>query len=107
MLYPVRISVGNAPYVYAMIALEQANQKFVVINGCLQEQVVIPMSPSYVQQQLTYEESCLLNDQESYDACPSHWEERRTKILKAIEERKADIAILTKAKKHYKDLKQI
>lgn len=37
----------------------------------------------------------------------TRWEERRTKILKTIEERKADIAILTQAKKHYKDLNQI
>lgn len=107
MLYPVRIFVGDTPCNYAMITLEQANQKYIVINGCLVEQAIVPMDADYVQQQLTYRNNCLLDDQESYDACPSHWEERRTKILKAIEVCKADIAILTQAKKHYKDLNQI
>lgn len=71
MLYPARVKVGHGSYDYAMLSLEQANQKFVVIDGCLVEQDVVPMRACDVEERLAYEQA------------------------------EKDIAILTLAKQHY------
>ena len=106
MKYPVKVSIGNGTYNYAMLTLEQANARFVVVNGCLVEQDVSLMRLGYVAQQLTYEKECLV-DAEEYLAVLRINESGNTQASKyeaEISERKASIEILTQAKKHYEDL---
>lgn len=101
MLYPARVKVGHGSYDYAMLSLEQANQKFVVIDGCLVEQDVVPMSADYVEERLKYETEALSDAQEHFEVCTTNYKE----VLKTeIEKLKKDIVILTLAKQHYIDI---
>lgn len=105
MKYPVKVSIGNGTYNYAMLSLEQANAKFVVVDGCLVQQNVSPMSMDYVIQQLTYEEECLA-DTEEYLLVLQNSRFSSTSVTKyeaEILERKASIEVLTQAKQHYED----
>lgn len=101
MLYPVRVKVGRSSYEYAMLSLEQANQKFVVIDGCLVEQDVIPMRACDVHERLDYETKTLNYAQEHFEVCTTNYKEE---LKKDIEKLKKDIAVLTLAKQHYIDI---
>lgn len=101
MLYPVRVKLGRSNYEYAMLSIEQANQKFTVIDGCLVEQDVVPMSVDYVEERLKYETETLNDAKEHFEVCTTNYKE----VLKTqIEKLNKDIAILTLAKQHYIDI---
>lgn len=101
MLYPVRVKVGRSNYEYAMLTLEQANQKFVVIDGCLVEQGVVPMTAAYVQERLDYETQTLADAKDTLGICPSTTTFLITKLKAEIEQAQRDIAVLNLAKQHY------
>lgn len=101
MLYPVRVKVGRSNYEYAMLTLGQANQKFVVIDGCLVEQDVVPMTAAYVQERLDYETQTLADAKDTLGICPSTTTFLITKLKAEIEQAQRDIAVLNLAKQHY------
>lgn len=101
MLYPVRVKVGRSNYEYAMISLEQANQKFVVIDGCLVEQDIVPMSADYVEERLDYETETLNDAKDTLNICPASFPLMLEKLQAEINQAEKNIAILTLAKQHY------
>lgn len=101
MLYPVRVKLGRGNYNYAMITLEQANQKFVVIDGCLVEQDVIPMRACDVQERLDYETKTLNDAKDTLSICPASCPFVLEKLQAEINQAEKDITILTLAKQHY------
>lgn len=101
MLYPVRVKLGRGNYNYAMITLEQANQKFVVIDGCLVEKDVIPMRACDVQERLDYETKTLNDAKDTLSICPASFTLMLEKLKAEITQAEKDIAILTLAKQHY------
>ena len=101
MLYPVRVKVGRSNYEYAMLTLEQANQKFVVIDGCLVEQDVVPMRACDVEERLAYEKDTLASAKDTLSICPQTYTCMWDKLQAEIKQAEKDIAILTLAKQHY------
>ena len=59
MKYPVRVCIGKADAVLALMTLEEANQQFVVHDNCLVKQEVMPMSKEHVLGRLAYELNCV------------------------------------------------
>jgi len=101
MLYPARVKVGHGSYDYAMLSLEQANQKFVVIDGCLVEQRVEPMRACDVEERLAYEKDTLASAKDTLSICPQTYTCMWDKLQAEIKQAEKDIAILTLAKQHY------
>lgn len=101
MLYPVRVKVGHDSYEYAMITLEQANQKFVVIDGCLVEQYVEPMRACDVEERLEYAKDILASAKDTLSICLPTYAYIWDKLQAEIKQAEQDIAILTLAKQHY------
>lgn len=99
--YPVRICNGNTSYEYAMVTLEQANQRFTVVNGCLVSQEVYPLSKEYVLEQLKYQEENLSEAKNDLVAFTQMSVTMREKIEEEIARRTKDITILTQAKQYY------
>ena len=100
MLYPVRVKVGRSNYEYAMLTLEQANQKFVVIDGCLVEQDVIPLRACDVQERLGYEISELEDAKASFSLCPPSYSFMFDKLQGESEQAERNITALNLAKQH-------
>jgi hypothetical protein len=99
--YPVRISIGNSGYEYAMVTLEQANQRFTVVDGCLVSQEVYPMTEEYVLSRLKYETESLAEAKNDLVTFTELSTAMREKIEGEIVKRTKDVAILTQAKQHY------
>ena len=104
MLYPVRVKLGRSNYEYAMLSLEQANQKFVVIDGCLVEQDVIPLRACDVQERLDYETKTLNDAKDTLSICPASCPFVLEKLQAEINQAEKNIAILNLAKQHYIDV---
>lgn len=99
MKYPVRVTYHaiNGTHL-KLLTLEEANQKFVVINNELVEQDVKPMNEREVRQRLKYSEECLKDEEDFINNVPSA---DHTKNRKRVKECLEDISVLTEALKLY------
>lgn len=104
MLYPVRVKLGRGNYNYAMITLEQANQKFVAVDGCLVEQDIVPMRACDVEEKLNYEMETLNDAKDTLSICPASCLFVLEKLYAEINQAEENIAILKLAKQHYIDV---
>lgn len=103
MKYPVKVTYRNSNDVdFKMLTLEEANQKFIVVNGLLVEQEVNAMSEEVVISRLAYSEDCLKGDIEDLH-CMS--DDFRTRVQKRIASLEVDIAVLKQAVTFFKQLK--
>jgi len=100
MKYLVRVCIGKADAVLALMTLEEANQQFVARNNCLVKQEVMPMSKEHTEGRLAYELRCVEDTKDllalrSENAGSSTY--YRNKYTAQLNEHEANITILNQA----------
>jgi len=100
MKYLVKVCIGKADAVLALMTLEEANQQFVVHNSCLVKQEVMPMNKAYAVDRLEYELNCV-EDIKDFLALLSENSGSSTfyknKYMTQLSEHEANITILNQA----------
>mgnify|MGYP003423736818 len=100
MKYLVKVCIGNADAVLALMTLEEANQQFVVRDNCLVKQEVMPMSKEHVLGRLAYELNCV-EDAKDFLAMLSENSGSstyyRNKYMAQLNEHEANITMLNQA----------
>lgn len=105
MKYPVRVCIGKADAVLALMTLEEANQQFVVRDNCLVKQEVMPMSKEYAERTLA-EECAALEDAQEYiklDLTKSQIIKTSAEILITT----FNIAVLREAQTYFLELQNV
>lgn len=104
MKYPVTV-FSNSGMKYAMLTLEEANQQFVVVDGLLVVQDILPMTKEYAERTLA-EECAALKDAQEYiklDLTKSQIIKTSAEILITT----FNIAVLREAQTYFLELQNV